>query len=79
MTPVKSLPDFLCFPASTMVVPKLQLQFVGAKLDLPLENNMCIAILPSPDGDDVTVIGSRGTFFLENGGDFSLVVSAQSV
>jgi hypothetical protein len=55
-----------------MVVPKLQLQFVGAKLDLPQENyvfpqenNMCIAILPSSDGDDVTVIGSRGTFFFE--------------
>jgi hypothetical protein len=66
MTPVNvtSLPDVLCFPASTKTaMPKLQLQFEGATLDLPQENyvfrqdnNTCIAIESS--GGDITIIGN---------------------
>jgi hypothetical protein len=70
MTPVAvtSLPDVLCFPASTQTattMPKLQLQFEGrgATLDLPQENyvfphdnNTCIAMLPS--GGNTTIIGN---------------------
>jgi hypothetical protein len=64
MTPVAvtSLPDVLCFPAAT-TMPKLQLQFEGATLDLPQgnyvfpqDNNTCIAIESS--GGDITIIGN---------------------
>ncbi|XP_066320008.1 aspartic proteinase nepenthesin-2-like [Miscanthus floridulus] len=69
MTPVAvtSLPDVLCFPASTQTttMPKLQLQFKGATLNLPRENyvfpqdnNTCIAILQSSGGNNMTIIGT---------------------
>jgi hypothetical protein len=67
MTPVAvtAQPDLLCFPASTTTMPKLQLQFEGATLDLPQgnyvfpqDNNTCIAILQSSGGNNMTIIGN---------------------
>jgi hypothetical protein len=67
MTPVAvtAQPDLLCFPASTTTMPKLQLQFEGATLDLPQgnyvfpqDNNTCIVILESSGGNNMTIIGN---------------------
>ncbi|CAD6248428.1 unnamed protein product [Miscanthus lutarioriparius] len=67
MTPVAvtAQPDLLCFPASTTTMPKLQLQFEGATLDLPQgnyvfpqDNNTCIVILQSSGGNNMTIIGN---------------------
>ncbi|XP_066320068.1 aspartic proteinase nepenthesin-1-like [Miscanthus floridulus] len=60
MTPVAvtSLPDVLCFPASTQTTTMPKLDLPRENYVFPQDNNTCIAILQSSGGNNMTIIGT---------------------